>query len=262
MTVPGDDRVVDSDPIVARLRAAGCVFAEAEAAFVRRHLADPGDIERAVAARAEGLPLEHAVGAVEFAGATLAVADGVFVPRRRAEVIAEAAAMERPAARLVVDLGCGCGALAAAMTSRLPMARVHAVDIDPSAVVVARCNGGRFGFSTHHGSWWDGLPGALRGRIDLAVGYLPHVPSARVHEIHGDFRAHEPAATVDGGPDGLDALRAVLAAMPQWLAPSGRFVTLLSGEQAARAGGHVLTSTGEDVVVAFGGASPGATLGP
>jgi len=132
------------------------------------------------------------------------------------------------------------------------MARVHAVDIDPSSVVVARANGRRFGFAAHHGSWWDGLPPTLQGRVDLAVGYLPHVPSARVPDIHADFRAHEPRVSVDGGPDGLDALRAVLAGMSRWLAPNGRFVTLLSAEQADLVGGHVLTSTGDDVVVAFG----------
>src|SRR5690606_6327674 len=214
------------------------VFAEQEAAFVRRHLSDPHDVERAVAGRVAGLPLEHAVGVAEFAGASLAVADGVFVPRRRAETIASAAIRERPEARVAVDLGCGCGALAAALATHLPGADVHAVDIDPASVVVARANGRRFGFTAHHGSWWDGLPSPLRGRVDLAVGYLPHVPTARVRDIHPDFRTHEPPGTVDGGPDGLDHLRVVLDAMSHWLAPDGRFVTLLSAGQAEAVGGR------------------------
>lgn len=243
---------MDSDPIVARLRAAGCVFAEDEAAFIRRHLDDPHDIERAVTSRASGLPLEHAVGAAEFAGAILAVADGVFVPRRRAETLAHTAAAQHPTARVVVDLGCGCGALAASMTTRLPSARVHAVDVDPTSVVVARLNGRRYGFAAHHGSWWDGLPSDLRGRVDLAVGYLPHVPTHEVRHIHADFRAHEPLAAVDGGSDGLDHLRTVLAGLPDWLAPGGRFVTLLSAEQARRIDGEVLARVDGDAVVAFG----------
>ena len=192
------------------------------------------------------------MGAVEFAGEILAVADGVFVPRQRAEVIAETAAAEHPEARVVVDLGCGCGALAAAMTTKLPGAQVHAVDLDPASVVVARWNGERLGFTAHHGSWWDGLPDELRGRVDLAVGYLPHVPSHRVREIHADFRAHEPLAAVDGGADGLDHLRTVLAAMPDWLAPGGLFVTLLSAKQAGAIDGRVLASVDGDAVVAFG----------
>ena len=249
MTWPGDDRVVESDPIIARLRAAGCVFAEREAAFVRRHLIDPGDVERAVAARAAGVPLEQAVGVAEFDGVTVAVAEGVFVPRRRAEAIPEVAAAHRPDARFVVDLGCGCGALAAALTRLLPAAHVHAVDLDPTSVVVARANGRRFGFSAHHGSWWGGLPHGLRGRIDLAVGYLPHVPSARVDGIHPDFRAHEPRATVDGGSDGLDHLRAVIAPLAEWLAPGGAFVTLLSIEQATQVPGRIAWQDDEDAVL-------------
>ncbi|GAA3532795.1 methylase [Aeromicrobium flavum] len=242
---------MDHDPIVARLRAAGCVFAEREAAFVRRHLSDPGDIERAVEARVTGMPLEHAVGVAEFAGLVVAVADGVFVPRRRAEVMAEVASTHRPDARVVVDLGCGCGALAAALSTRLPGAEVHGVDVDPASVVVARVNGRRFGFHAHHGSWWDGLPSSLRGRVDLAVGYLPHVPTDRVDQIHADFRAHEPRHMVDGGATGLDHLRAVAAPLTDWLSPDGALVTLLSAGQAPDVPGRVLHADDEDAVVAL-----------
>nr|WP_276568718.1 50S ribosomal protein L11 methyltransferase [Aeromicrobium phoceense] len=260
MSRPGDDRVVESDPIIARLRAAGCVFAEREAAFVRRHLVDPGDVERAVTARVAGVPLEQAVGVAEFDGVTVAVAEGVFVPRRRAEAIPEAAAAHRPRARIVVDLGCGSGVLAAAMTRLLPAAQIHAVDLDPTAVVVARANGRRFGFSAHHGSWWNGLPRRLRGRIDLAVGYLPHVPSTRVDGIHPDFRAHEPRSTVDGGGDGLDHLRAVVAPLAAWLAPGGAFVTLLSVEQAAHVPGRIAWQDDEDAVLVLDPESVGSWL--
>ncbi|MET1132924.1 MAG: methyltransferase domain-containing protein [Aeromicrobium sp.] len=251
---------MQSDPIVARLRAAGCVFAEREAAFVRRHLIDPSDIERAVAARIAGVPLEQAVGVAEFDGVTVAVAEGVFVPRRRAEAIPEVAAVHRPDARVVVDLGCGSGALAAAMTRHLPAASVHAVDLDPTSVVVARANGRRFGFTTHHGSWWNGLPRSLRGRIDLAVGYLPHVPTARVDGIHPDFRAHEPRSSVDGGADGLDHLRAVVTLLATWLAPGGAFVTLLSNEQAAQVPGRIAWQDDEDAVLVLDPESVGSWL--
>ncbi len=260
MTWPGDDRVVESDPIVARLRASGCVFAEREAAFVRRHLIDPGDVERAVTARASGVPLEQAVGVAEFGGVTVAVAEGVFVPRRRAEAIPVVAAASRPDARVVVDLGCGSGALAASMTRHLPRARVHAVDLDPVSVVVARANGRRFGFTAHHGSWWSGLPRGLRGRVDLAVGYLPHVPSTKVDGIHPDFRAHEPRSSVDGGRDGLDHLRAVVSPMAEWLAPGGAFVTLLSAEQAAHVPARIAWQDEDDSVIVLDRAAVAAWL--
>jgi release factor glutamine methyltransferase len=127
---------------------------------------------------------------------------------------------------------------------------VHGVDLDEAALACARRTGG---FTVHQGSWWSGLPEALAGRADLAVAYLPHVPTSRLAEIHPDFRMHEPAVSVDGGPDGLDPLRAVLADADQWLAPDGVFVTLLARKQAADLDLEVLAADDDDVVVVHRG---------
>ena len=148
---------------------------------------------------------------------------------------------------MVVDLGCGAGALAASLASLLPSADVHGVELDPAAAACARRTGG---FTVHEGSWWSGLPDALRGRVDLAVAYLPHVPTDRLDGIHADFRNHEPSLAVDGGPDGLDPLRDVLAGLDDWLAPDGMFVTLLARDQVPP-GARVLAEEEDDVVVAF-----------
>ena len=217
-----------TDALVARLRAVGCVFAEEEAAEVRRVGGDPDAI---VAARAAGVPLEQALGIAVFAGLDIAVGPGVFVPRRRAEVLVDAALDARPAARVVVDLGCGSGAIAAALTTRLPDADAYAVDIDRDALAYAVRNGASYGFTVHEGDWWDALPRELLGRVDLAVAYLPHVPTARLDDIPDDFRRHEPEHTVAGGPDGLDPLRAVLRDLDLWLSRVGLLVTLVAREQ-------------------------------
>lgn len=217
-----------TDDLVARLRAVGCVFAEEEAAEIRRVGADPDTI---VAARAAGMPLEQALGTALFAGVEVALGPGIFVPRRRAEVLVDAAIAARPGAQVVVDLGCGSGALAAALATRLPAAEVYAVDLDEAALAYAVRNGERHGFAVGRGDWWAGLPRRLRRRIDLAVAYLPHVPDARIGGIPDDFRRHEPARTVSGGADGLDPLRRVLAGMPAWLADDGLLVTLVAEEQ-------------------------------
>jgi release factor glutamine methyltransferase len=217
-----------TDDLVARLRAAGCVFAEEEAAEVRRVGADA---ETVIAARAAGVPLEHALGTALFAGVEVTLGPGVFVPRRRAEVLIDAALTARPAAGVAVDLGCGSGALAAALATRLPETEVYAVDIDPTAIAYAVRNGDRHGFTALRGDWWQALPDTLHGRVDLAVAYLPHVPTARLADIPDDFRTHEPEHTVAGGPDGLDPLRAVLRRMDDWLSPDGLLVTLVATEQ-------------------------------
>jgi release factor glutamine methyltransferase len=237
------------DEAVLALRAAGCVHAEDEATLIWDTYADPSARAAAVADRASGYPLEQVVGWARFGPVRVALAPGVFVPRRRAEAIVAAARSSRPDAGVVVDLGCGAGALAASLAVLLPSAEVHGVDIDEAALESARRTGG---FHVHHGSWWSGLPSSLKGRVDLAVAYLPHVPTAQLDEIHPDFRSNEPTLSVDGGPDGLDHLRAVLAEVDEWLAPGGVFVTLLSTAQAAIAGLAALRVDDGDVVVAHG----------
>ena len=220
------------DPLVARLRAVGCVFAEDEAAEIRRvHGDDPHAAAAIVAARKAGIPLEQALGVARFAGVEVEVGEGVFVPRLRAEPLVDEAVTAAPDARNVVDLGCGSGAIAAALHRRLPAAQVHGVDIDPVALRYAARNGRRHGFEAHLGDWWQALPRTLRGRIDLAVAYLPHVPTARLSGIAGDYRAHEPDRAVAGGIDGLDPLRAVVAGMDEWMAPDGLLVTFIADEQ-------------------------------
>ena len=94
---------------------------------------------------------------------------------------------------------------------------------------------------------------SLAGRVDLAVAYLPHVPTSRLAEIHPDFRTHEPTVSVDGGPDGLDPLRAVLADADRWLAPGAVFVTLLARTQAADLDLEVVAVDEDDVVVVHRG---------
>lgn len=239
-----------TDRLVARLRAVGCVFAEEEAAEIRRVIgSDETAADAVVAARRNGVPLEHALGTALFAGVEVAVGPGVFVPRARAEHLVADAVAARPDARVIVDLGTGSGAIAAALAARLPHADVHGADLDPVALTYAVRNGAHHGFTVHEGDWWDALPPRLRGTIDLAVAYLPHVPTARLGEIPGDYRSHEPELSVAGGSDGLDPLRAVLADLDGWLSPNGILVTLVAEEQQGTArslttGGRVLLVEG------------------
>ena len=146
---------VTLDEAVLALRAAGCVHAEDEAALIWETYDDASSRASAVADRASGRPLEQVVGWAEFGPVRVALAPGVFVPRRRAEAILAPAVALKPDARIVVDLGCGAGALAASLAVLLPAAEVHGVDIDEAALECARRTGG---FHVHHGSWWSGLP--------------------------------------------------------------------------------------------------------
>ncbi|GAA1751009.1 putative protein N(5)-glutamine methyltransferase [Streptomonospora arabica] len=221
--------------VVARLRAAGCVFAEDEADLLFFAALGSADLDAKVERRAAGVPLEHVVGWAAFAGLRVAVDPGVFVPRRRTEfLVARAAALapERPA---VVDLCCGSGALGAALAAVRPGAELHAADVDPAAVACARRNVAAFGGTVYTGDLYDPLPRGLRGRVDVLMANVPYVPTGEIGLLPGEAREHEARTALDGGPDGLATLRRVSAAAPVWLAPGGRLLFETSERQAETA---------------------------
>ncbi|MER5479219.1 putative protein N(5)-glutamine methyltransferase [Streptomyces sp. NPDC002734] len=223
------------DAVVAALRAAGCVFAEEEAALLAAAADTPDRLASLVARRAAGEPLEHVVGWAEFRGLRIDVAPGVFVPRRRTEFLVGRALALAPAARVVVDLCCGSGALGAALAAALPGAELHAADIDPAAVDCAGRNLAPWGGRVHHGDLFAALPAGLRGRVEILVANVPYVPSADIRLLPAEAREHEPSAALDGGPDGLAVLRRVAGGAPAWLAPGGCLLAETSGRQAPAA---------------------------
>jgi len=215
--------------VSARLRAAGCVFAEDEARLLVAAARTPGELEAAVGRRVAGEPLEHVLGWAEFSGMRFAVEPGVFVPRRRTEfLVHEAARLARPGA-VIVDLCCGTGALGAALAASVERAEVHAVDVDPAAVRCARRN---VPGTVHQGDLFEPLPPTLRGRVDVLLANVPYVPTQEIELLPAEARLHEDRVALDGGPDGLSVLRRVAAEAPQWLAPSGHLLIETSAAQA------------------------------
>lgn len=213
--------------LIARLRAAGCVFAEAEAALLEESASGP-DLERLVARRIAGEPLEYLLGYVDFCGGRYALAPGVFIPRQRSALLVEEAT--RLGGRTVLDLCCGCGALGLAVRDRLgPATELIATDLDPQAADCARHNGVTEVFA---GDLFDPLPLGLRGRVDLLLANTPYVPTGAVAVMPAESRDHEPRAAVDGGPDGMDVQRRVLETAPVWLAAGGRLLTETSRHQS------------------------------
>ena len=209
--------------MVSRLRAAGCVFAEDEAALLVGAAATPEELSALVARRVAGEPLEYVLGWVEFCGRRIVVEAGVFVPRRRTELLVREAA----GGRVVVDLCCGSGAVGAALG---PDVELYAVDIEPAAVRCARRN-------LPHATVFDGdlfapLPASLRGRVDVLVANVPYVPTGEIPLLPPEARLHEPRRALDGGADGLDVARRVVAGAAGWLAPGGRVLVETSAGQA------------------------------
>lgn len=221
-----------SADVVSTLRAAGCVFAEDEARLLIATARTPAELDGMIERRVAGIPLEHILGWVDFCGLRIAVDPRVFVPRRRTEFLArEAARRARPDA-VVVDLCCGCGALGAVLLTGEPGIEVHAVDIDATAVRCARRNLADVGGHVYEGDLYSPLPASLRGRVDVLVANAPYVPTEAVTLLPPEAREHEPRLALDGGADGLDVLRRVVADAPSWLAPGGHVLVESSAEQA------------------------------
>lgn len=224
--------VVDT---VARLTAAGCVFADDEARLLHETAKDEAELEYMVGKRVAGLPLEHVLGWAEFCGLRIAIVPGVFVPRVRTEfLIAQAAAT--PHGAVVIDLCCGSGAMGVALAAAVPLAWLHAVDIDP---VAAACAAGNLAGSgtVYLGDLYEPLPGSLRGVADTVIANVPYVPSGELPLLPAEARVHEARVALDGGADGLDVLRRVAAGAPAWLKPGGHLLIEISEEQAPLATG-------------------------
>lgn len=218
--------------VVARLRAAGCVFAEEEAGLLAAAAATAADLETLVAERVAGLPLQHVLGWADFCGQRVAVDRGVFVPRPRTELLVhEAAALARPGA-LVLDMCCGSGAVGMALAAASGPLELHAADVDPAAVRCARRNLTAAGGRAYEGDLYDTLPARLRGRVDLVVANAPYVPADAVALMPAEARLHEPLVALSGGEDGLDVVRRVVAEAPAWLAPGGHLLVETSEGQA------------------------------
>ncbi|HEY6493789.1 MAG TPA: putative protein N(5)-glutamine methyltransferase [Trebonia sp.] len=229
--------------LIARLRAAGCVFAEDEAAILGSTAGTAAELDAMVERRAAGEPLEQVVGWAEFCGLRIGVDPGVFVPRRRSEFLVSVAvdlvrSGRGSAPPVIVDLCCGTGALGLAVAAELgrnadPVeTKLHAADLDPAAVACARRNVEPAGGRVHEGDLFLALPSELRGRVDVLICNAPYVPTAEIGFMPAEARDHEALMALDGGPDGLAVLRRAAADARAWLAPGGVLLVETSDRQA------------------------------
>jgi release factor glutamine methyltransferase len=200
-----------------------------------RHQEVGPQFEAYVGRRAAREPLQHITGRAAFRHLTLAVGPGVFVPRPETEVVAGAAieAALRSASPVVVDLCTGSGAIALAVAWEVPGARVHAVEADTGAHSWAARNCAGAAVDLRLGDMAAAFPD-LDGTVDVVVSNPPYIPEgARVRDP--EVAAHDPAAALWSGLDGLDAVRVVEEVAARLLRPGGTVVVEhadLQGETA------------------------------
>ena len=178
--------------------------------------------------RVSAEPLQYLVGRCPWRDLELAVAPGVLIPRQETEQMVDLALELRPprppGALRWADLGTGSGCLAVALGLALPAERGFAVEVSGEALAQAAANLERCGVAGRvtllHSDWWAALE-PWWGHLDLVVSNPPYIPSGLLSGLEPVVRDHEPSLALDGGPDGLGAVRAVVAFSPQALAPGG-----------------------------------------
>jgi release factor glutamine methyltransferase len=232
------------------LRAAGLPSPEADARWLVEEAAP--DVDEPVTTRAlahfdamlgrrrAGEPLQYVLGHWAFRSLDLLVDRRVLIPRPETELVAESAIDElrRLGGTVAVDLGTGSGALALAIATEVPDARVWGVERSPDALAVARANTagiGRAGarVTMLEGDWFDGLPGELRGKVDVIVANPPYVADGDA--LPSEVADWEPASALFAGADGLDDIRRIVSLAPEWLRRPGALVVELDPRQAAAA---------------------------
>ena len=167
--------------------------------------------------RAGGEPFAYIVGEQEFHGLRLRVTPDTLIPRPDTEVLVDWALELLTANSSVIDLGTGSGAIALAIKHRRPDVDVHAVDLSPGALAVAEGNARSLSLAVqfHAGSWLAPVAGR---RFDLIVSNPPYIAGL---DPHLAAMGHEPISALTPGGDGLDSLRAIIAAAPDHLEPGG-----------------------------------------
>ncbi|WP_020180974.1 peptide chain release factor N(5)-glutamine methyltransferase [Methylopila sp. M107] len=193
-------------------------------------------LARLVARRVAGEPVSRILGRREFWGLDFALTPETLTPRPDTETIVETALELLPkegSPVSILDLGTGSGCILLALLSALPDATGLGVDLSPGAAAAARANAEALGLegraSFVGGRWAE----AIDRRFDLVVSNPPYIESAIIAGLDPEVRLHDPMLALDGGADGLEAYRTIVADLSRLLAPDGLCVLELGVGQGA-----------------------------
>ena len=215
---------------------------------------EPAQIQRwqsLLTGRTNRIPLQHLLGTAQFCGLEFEVNRSVLVPRPETELLAEAAwavaAVKESA--VVLDVGTGSGCLAVAVGVHAKETIVHALDVSPAALNMARANAERHGVADritfHEGDALRALPSV--GLFDVIVSNPPYIPSLEIESLQVEVRDHDPRLALDGGADGLDFYRSLARHGLSRLQSDGRLL-LEVGDGQAGAVVELITAQGGRVL--------------
>ncbi len=185
----------------------------------------------------ERVPVQYLARSTTWRNFKLKVAPGVLIPRPETELIieiAQQAKIPQTDTRHWVDLGTGTGAIAIALAMSFPQAKIHAVDTSLAALAIAKENAQlmnlRDRLTFYYGNWWQPLS-HLKGKVIGMVSNPPYIPTAELSTLQPEVRQHEPNLALDGGDDGLDAIRYLVETTPQYLISGGIWlIEMMAGQ--------------------------------
>lgn len=245
------------DDVAERLEAAGVPTPTVDARLIVDHLTErfgslsrceAGVLDTLVERRARREPLQLVLGRTWFREIEVLCGPGVFIPRPETEVVAGLAVdLARAAgpAPVVVEPCTGTGAIALAVLTEVPGARVVATDRSDDAVALATENLARVTASgavargatmtVHHGDLLEPVPADLRGRVDVLVSNPPYLPASDAATWEPEVGDHDPYDALVGGPDGLEVVDRLFRLAADWLRPGGHVVVEIDDRRGADA---------------------------
>ncbi len=232
----------------------------------------PGETQRyddALARRATGVPAQYITGHQEFWGLDLIVSPAVLIPRPETEQVVETvlelvspasskqsqeqgqeprAGAPAPHGLRIVDMGTGSGAIALALAKELPSAEIHATEISPEALELARANAARHELTSriefHQADLLDGLPPSS---FDFVVSNPPYVGESEEDSVQLEVRKFEPRNAVFAGSTGLEVIERLIPQAHAALRPGGWLVFEISGTIADRVRGLLASWDGVEI---------------
>ncbi|NJP08065.1 MAG: peptide chain release factor N(5)-glutamine methyltransferase [Leptolyngbyaceae cyanobacterium RU_5_1] len=202
----------------------------------------------------ERIPVQYLTGTAPWREFSLQVSPAVLIPRPETEIVIDLAVKmgswgnnskfkiqnskfipPHPSSLHWADLGTGSGAIALGLAVAFPEATIHAVDCSAAALAIAKANAAAYNLTDrihfYQGSWLEPLQ-HLKGKLSGIVSNPPYIPSAMVPELQPEVAQHEPHLALDGGLDGLDWIRQLVAEAPDYLRSQGIWLVEMMAGQA------------------------------
>ena len=182
-------------------------------------------------------PVQYLVGKTYWQDFELVVSRAVLIPRPETESIIDialAASSIDQQQGIWVDLGTGSGAIAIGLARVLPHIQIYGVDLSSEALDIAAVNVSRLNLldriELSQGSWWSSLE-HLKGKVAVMISNPPYIPAQEVLLLQPEVVNYEPHLALDGGFDGLEAIRLLVDTAPEYIQPGGIWlIEMMAGQ--------------------------------